>query len=359
MQKKICIIGAGIFGLAIYLTLKRKGYNCYLIEKKRDILLGASTNNLNRIHFGYHYPRDHQTAKQSLLGYKSFNKEFGKSIIKNFDNYYAIAENSYVNFKQYLNFCKKLNLKYEKINPKNFFYENKNINTIIKVKEPIYDWRLLKKDISKKINKIKNNKIFLNVKSFNLKKIKNHYKFESSQINEKFDIIIDTAYEGSNHIQNKVFKLLEKYKYQKTCVYQFTFSDKRKFGFCLMDGKFFSFLPNGKKNSLLYYDVEHSILKQEKADIYNKKWYNQNLKKKVNLNLKKIKIKFKKYFPKTKINFFKKVYISPRVLLLNVEKTDKRVSIIKRPKKNYFKIFSAKVDHCVDIATKIEKLLNK
>ncbi len=357
MQKKICIIGAGIFGLAIYITLKRKGYDCYLIEKKSDILLGASTKNLNRIHFGYHYPRDYQTAKQSLAGYQSFSKEFGKSIIKNFDNYYAIAKNSYLNFKQYLNFCDKLNLQYKKINPKKFFYKNKNIEGIIKVREPIYDWNLLKKEILIKLNRFKNNKIYLNVKSFNLTKIKNYYKFDCSQLNEKFDIIIDAAYEGSSHIQSKVFKSLEKYKYQKTCVYEFTFSDQRKFGFCLMDGKFFSFLPNGINNSLLFYDVEYSILKQENRNIYNKKWYKQNYEKKINLNLKKIKIKIKKYFPKIKINFFNKVYISPRVLLLNVEKTDKRISIIKKPKKNYFKIFSAKVDHCMDIANKIEKII--
>lgn len=357
MQKKICIIGAGIFGIAVYITLKRKGYDCCLIEKKNDILLGASTKNLNRIHFGYHYPRDHQTAKQSLLGYKSFYKEFKKSIVNNFDNYYAIAKNSYVTFKQYLNFCDKLNLKYKKINLKKFFYESKNIEGIIKVNEPIYDWRLLKEDILKKIKKFKKNKIYLNVKSFNLKKINNYYKFESKQLNEKFDIIIDTAYEGSNHIQNKIFGLLEKYKFQKTCVYEFTFKDKKRFGFCLMDGKFFSFLPNGKKNSILFYDVQYSILKEQKGNLFNNRWYKQNHKKQLSINLKKIKIKFKNYFPNTELKFLKKVYLSPRVLLLDVERTDKRVSIIKKPLKNYYKIISAKVDHSIDIAEKIEKLI--
>lgn len=357
MHKKICIIGAGIFGLAIYITLKRKGYDCCLIEKKNDILLGASTNNLNRIHFGYHYPRDHQTAKQSLLGYKSFSKEFRKSIVSNFDNYYAIAKNSYVTFKEYINFCDKLNLKYSKINSKSFFYKNKNIEGIIKVKEPIYDWRILKKEVLKKIKKFKINKIYLNVKSFKLKKIKNYYEFKSKKINEKFDIIIDTAYEGSNHIQNKIFSSLEKYKFQKTCVYEFNFKDKKRFGFCLMDGKFFSFLPNGKKNSLLFYDVEYSILKEKKDNLYNKRWHKLDHKKRLNISLKKIKIKFKNYFPNAKINFLKKVYINPRVLLLNVEETDKRVSLIKKPSRNYYKIISAKVDHSVDIAKKIEKLI--
>ena len=72
MKQKIAIVGGGIFGITIYLVLKKKGYDCTLFEKNNNILKGASTNNLNRVHFGYHYPRDNETAKQSLRGYISF-----------------------------------------------------------------------------------------------------------------------------------------------------------------------------------------------------------------------------------------------------------------------------------------------
>ena len=99
MKQKIAIIGGGLFGITIYIVLRKAGYDCSLFEKKSDILKGASTNNLNRVHFGYHYPRDNETAKQSLQGYKSFKKFYTKSIFSNFDNYYFIAKNSKVNFK--------------------------------------------------------------------------------------------------------------------------------------------------------------------------------------------------------------------------------------------------------------------
>ena len=52
MNKKIAIIGGGLFGTTLYILLKKKGYNCVLFEKNKDLLLGASTNNLNRVHFG-------------------------------------------------------------------------------------------------------------------------------------------------------------------------------------------------------------------------------------------------------------------------------------------------------------------
>lgn len=60
---------------------------------------GASTNNLNRVHLGCHYPRDDMTARQSQKGYESFKSLFKNSLISNFDNYYLISNhNSKVNF---------------------------------------------------------------------------------------------------------------------------------------------------------------------------------------------------------------------------------------------------------------------
>ena len=65
MKNKIAIIGGGLFGITIYLILKKNGIDCTLFDKNKKILQGASSNNLNRVHFGYHYPRDYETAKQS------------------------------------------------------------------------------------------------------------------------------------------------------------------------------------------------------------------------------------------------------------------------------------------------------
>lgn len=65
---RVSIIGGGIFGVTIFLFLRRKKIDCYLYEKKNLLLSGATTRNLNRIHLGYHYPRDYKTVEQSKLG---------------------------------------------------------------------------------------------------------------------------------------------------------------------------------------------------------------------------------------------------------------------------------------------------
>ena len=49
MNKKIAIIGAGLFGVTTYLLLKQKGLMYTLFY--RCTADGASSNNLNRVHF--------------------------------------------------------------------------------------------------------------------------------------------------------------------------------------------------------------------------------------------------------------------------------------------------------------------
>jgi L-2-hydroxyglutarate oxidase LhgO len=83
---KIAIIGCGLFGITTFLKLKSSGYDCVLIEKEKKLMTGASTNNLNRLHFGYHYPRDDETVKQSSEGYKTFYNYYKSTVIKHFEN---------------------------------------------------------------------------------------------------------------------------------------------------------------------------------------------------------------------------------------------------------------------------------
>ena len=358
MNKKIAIIGGGLFGITTYIVLKQNKFDCTLFEKNKDILLGASTNNLNRVHFGYHYPRDNQTVKQSYVGYKTFKKFFKTAILTNFKNYYLIAKKSKVNFKKYLSFCKKNKLKYKIINKNNFLLQNENIEGGIEVKEPIYDWSKIKKNVKNYLKKIKKNQIKFNEKVFNIKK-KNKYYVITNKNKYEYDVIIDASYEGSNAISNNIYKN-PKFKYQLVFIFEFFSKNFNRLGLAVMDGKFFSFLPNGEKNKHIFYHVKHSVLYEKIHTKYPTEWkINKKLYKKIIYLEKKILKDLNKYFPKIKIKKTGKKFINPRVLPINQEKTDKRVSSIKEISNNYFKIISAKVDHSVDIAFKIKEIIKK
>lgn len=358
MNKRIAIIGGGLFGITAYLFLRKNNYQCSLFEEKTSLMDGASTNNLNRVHLGYHYPRDQLTTRQCIDGYKSFTKFYNKAIIKNFENYYLIANNSKTNFKKYIKFCLKNNLPFKKIKIKNFPISLKKIEGGIKVKEPIYDWKIIKKIIKDKIKKIRNKKIYLNEKIIKIEKKLNYFKITSDKKSHDFDFVIDATYHGSNTLI-KNFSIAEKKVYQLTYIFEFRSKKLKKTGMAVMDGNFFSFLPNGKSNKYIFYHVKYSLLKNKILKEFNYRWKNIISKKKANLLNRKIIFEVKKYFPNLSIIPTGKFFISPRVLLPNVKKSDRRISYVKEVINNYFQIFPAKVDHSIEIAKQLIKLLKK
>ena len=70
----VLIIGGGIFGYvprSNWLVL----LNIKLIETKSSLVAAASQNNQNRLHLGYHYPRDLNTAIQCKSGFDEFKEK--------------------------------------------------------------------------------------------------------------------------------------------------------------------------------------------------------------------------------------------------------------------------------------------
>ena len=347
---KLAVIGSGIFGMTIFIKLRNQGYDCYLFEKNNKILSGATTKNLNRIHFGYHYPRDSETIKQSIQGYKTFQKMYGKCIKKNFENYYAISKFSKVNAKSYLKIMKRNNLKL-KIKKKLKGLSSKNLEAIYKVNEPIYSWSTLKSIVNKKIRKDAN-RIFLNSKIVSIKKKIGKYELLTKTKNREFDIVIDASYEGSNRLIKNISKQ-KKNLYQLTNVWEIKFLNNRKMGIAVMDGPFFSFLPSGHNNNVLLYHVKYSVVRRKISEEFIESWITEKKNKLlIKKNTLKIKNEIKKYFPNLKFVIIKK-HISARVFETNTMKNSRRISYINEIKKNYFKIFSSKIDHSVDVANKL------
>jgi hypothetical protein len=363
---KILIIGGGIFGLTTFMKLISKKYDCILLEKEKKIMLGASTNNLNRVHLGYHYPRDYKTAQQSKLGSKSFINFYRSSIIKYFQNYYLISrENTLTKFKDYLKFCKKNGLSFKVVKNINFFTKINekfnNIEGIIKVQEPIYSWDLIVKIINKKIKKINKKRIFTNSEVLNITKKKNIFHVKTKKKIHYADVVIDASYFSLNYrlFENRRIKnYFKKIFYQITLITEINIKNIDMLGLAVMDGPFFSLLPKGNHNEHLLYHVKHSVIKESQK--LTKSFL--NLKKKNFLkSFNKTKIFLSKelnyFLPKLEFKFTNNFFISKRVLFKN--KNDSRISSVLEPEKNYFLIASAKVDHSVDIANQLVEKITK
>jgi hypothetical protein len=362
---KILIVGGGIFGLTIFLKLKASGQDCILLEKDKKIMSGASTNNLNRIHLGYHYPRDDMTVRQSQKGSNSFISFFKKSVISNFDNYYLISNyNSKVNFKEYLKFCKRNKLDFKILKNVDFLSKKKkkfaNIQGLIKVNEPIYSWKKIIKLINNKLQTF-NKDIYTNAEVIKCNKKNNIYRVITKKLNFSTDIVIDASYMSLNYEffkSRKYQKYLKKIHYQITIIPEIIIKKVKKLGLAIMDGPFFSILPKGDEPKHLIYHVKHSVvfestkLKKIFFNIKKEKFLNKITEIKRNI------LKDANYFlPNMKFSYTGKFFISKRVIHKN--KNDRRVSLIHEPQRNYFIIASAKVDHAVDIANDVLKMISK
>jgi hypothetical protein len=106
MNKKVIIIGAGWYGCYLGYLCELKNIDYVILEKSLDIFNGSSFYNQNRLHLGYHYPRDYKTRTDSKNGFDSFIEQFHHLTTDVHKNIYAIHKNSIVDFNTYINIFK-------------------------------------------------------------------------------------------------------------------------------------------------------------------------------------------------------------------------------------------------------------
>jgi len=363
MPKKVAIIGGGIFGSTIALDLaKNTEFEITLFEREKDLLLGASSTNLLRHHYGYHYPRSEKTAKECQEAIKSFEEEYKECISEEFPSYYAIIkEGSKSTAKEYLNFCDKLSLPYKIEWPKEELMDRAQIELCLKTPEPVYDPDKLRKVIKEKLKKTKikiryNSEIIDAKIDENTKKILK-IKSENKVTEEEFDYIIGALYSNFNQL-NKWFKFpKQQLRYSLFEVLEIELPINYKIGMIIVDGDFSALLPNGNKSTFRLANAKESVIKRVISD---------NLDDSIIKDLKENKSNEKeilevatKYFPIVKkARVVKKFYII-QVVKANVESTDERPSEITDRDKGIFSIFSGKVVNCVSLAKKLTEILKE
>ena len=86
LKHKIIIIGGGWYGCHSAMLLKDK-FDIILIEQKNDIFKNSSYYNQNRLHLGFHYPRNYNTRNLCNKYYSQFIEKYG-FCIDNIDKNY-------------------------------------------------------------------------------------------------------------------------------------------------------------------------------------------------------------------------------------------------------------------------------
>jgi hypothetical protein len=352
----ILIIGAGIFGITTALKLS-EDHNVTLIDMNKDIMLNASRHNHNRIHFGFHYPRSIETAKQSLEGYESFYNNFKKGICDNFENYYMIEKFSKISALEYINFCTTLGISFKEVIP-DIKMDFQNITASFLTKEPIFDFQTLKIILHKMLVNSSVN-VILN------KKIR--YKKDT----EKYDIIINATYFNINHI-NKILGICDFIPLKlQTVIIPSYYVPIPMIGITIMNGDFCSILPKGFLSQFLLYHVKHSVIFENKNyeipglwrigkyiisnGIIRKHLYEAFILKKY---INRIFSGCEKYFSFLENAILTGYYQTVRALPINDDDSRPSKLIINEiNNQKVISVFSGKITTCWQTADRIKKLL--
>ena len=97
----ITIIGGGWYGCYIAMRLMEAKIPYEILERESTIFSGSSSMNQNRLHQGYHYPRDYSTRISSLTGFQKFVSIFPGLSTELHRNIYGIHENSLMDYDTY------------------------------------------------------------------------------------------------------------------------------------------------------------------------------------------------------------------------------------------------------------------
>ncbi len=356
---KIAVIGAGIFGCLTALEASNAGHKVTLLEKKHDILSGATPKSQNRLHLGLHYPRDLATARQSIDGFRTFSSVFCDAINTKFPNYYAIAkESSKVSVKEFENFARAAGITIKEFD-NGFKLENevlvKNVSRIWECHEGVIDMDTLREMIR---SQIESSQVELRTDSEvkTLEKGRNQWRLLTEDEESTYDFVIKCTYSSDSiTIESQDFPLRSRL-YHKTLI-QVIESGVSNFGITIVDGDFLTILPQGFTNSLLAYGPSVSTRRAIEATSMPENW-SDGSQEEINQFRSQIRERIDLWLEDWEYELSEDYLETTRTIEVGVEATDRRTSQVLMPDERFMEIWSGKIDHAIGISRKIPGLLS-
>ena len=366
-MSKVAVIGCGIFGATTALKLKSDGHDVTLFERLSAPLTGASHNNQNRLHLGFHYPRDSETARQSIRGISAFEAAFPECIVSGFPSaYFIAAQGSQTTPVNYLAFCDALGLKYRVIEPSQFEPKVQNAALGILTEEAVYDSALLRKHLHRCLREAD-----LSVQ-FGTEAIAAKESWGQITLTlhdskgdvraDTFDVVVNATYANISRLTGSLgLPLVERqYEYVVIPIIEAPFG---RTGITVMDGNFMSVLPFGASNFHLLYHVEHSVIARSVGYHAEDAWLNMVTSPFSYFHAEALFQRMREaacqFVPALADARLVNVLRGTRVVLASRDDTDARPSIIEHPRPGYFSIFSGKVNHCLWVADEIAAAIDR
>ena len=361
-HKRVAIIGGGIFGCGTAIALSHVGFDVVLLERRPDIIMGTTRNSTNRVHLGFHYPRDIGTAKMCKDNYKGFTTIFQSAILNGFPNVYCIAnENSSTSAEEYLRFCDRLGAPYSRLDFSAYPTEIRRCDLGVLSNESVCDVDILRNLLTGAIQKRDNIRAFFNTDVLTIERKSAGYSL-STQTGAKmsFDAVVNCSYADINRLTIQLGHKVEERQFEYTVV-PIIEIDLPLQGITIMDGPFMTLLPYGKTDHFALYHVRHSVIETEISSTMRREWLSPEKGPFARLNkeayFQQMLQACKFFVPSLSDARLCGFLEGPRMVMAEHEKDDARPSILQDYGDGYLTVFSGKIDHFSSIAESICKAL--
>lgn len=359
--KSVAIIGCGAFGAMAALRLAAKGAAVAIFERRERPLMGASYNNQNRLHLGFHYPRDDETARQSIRGFERFRQEFAPCILGEFPNAYFIAsEGSLVTPEQYLAFCTRMGLRFERIDPAQFDPVVKGVDLGVLTDEVVYDSAILADLMLDRLHAANIEPRF-NARVNQIERRGSAYRLTVDGAPPRdFDAVVNCTYAEVNTLTAQLGHAVPDYQYEYTMVPIIEW-DRPPVGVSVMDGPFMTVLPFGQTGTYLLYHVAHSVIAEHVGPHMPDAWRNKASAPARAVDgadkFEQIRQACTRFVPALATARLKGFLEGPRMVLAHRHSTDTRPSIVRQHEPGYITAFTGKIDHCMWVADEVADAL--
>jgi glycine/D-amino acid oxidase-like deaminating enzyme len=360
-MSRVAVIGCGIFGATIALKLQGEGHTVTVFERLERPLTGASYNNQNRLHLGFHYPRDAETARQCIKGFDAFKAAFPECIVQGFPNaYFIAASGSQTPPQDYLAFCDALGLKYRTIDPARFAPPVRDVAIGILTDEVVYDSARLGTLLGQRLKEERTQVEFATEVTGAQERGQELVLTLSGGRTAAFDVVVNATYANISRLAGSLgLPLVERqYEYTVVPIIEAPFG---RTGVTVMDGRFMTVLPFGAGPYHLLYHVEHTVVARTVGHHVEASWLDQPTSPFARLDAEALFRRMRdaacQFVPALADVRLAGFLHGPRMVLARRDDTDARPSIIDQPRPNYLSVFSGKIDHCMWVAEDVAQRL--
>jgi len=351
-----------LFGLMSAVRLAEAGFSVHLFERHADLMKGASAWS-NRLHMGYHYPRDDHTIRQCLRGYSRFKKEFEPAILKNVRNAYFISEQqSLTTPEDFVAVCRRNGLRYQIIDRNGYEPEVRNVSLGILTNEEIYSPDILRILLAERLRSA-GAEISLGVAITEINRIA-HRGFllrTGASDNFTFDKVVNCTYANMNELGAPLGHPIRspQYEYVMGAIIELDWHEPRSI--TILDGPFFSLLPLGAHRRYLLIHVTQSVIFNDVGTFVPTGWFQRRkptwTQPEINKWFAELVESCSNFLPALLQARLIDVFQQPRMVLANKETTDERPSIVKEWD-GYISVFSGKGDHSLWVADDVLQAVN-